>query len=181
MYGQKGSLIPLDSSNYVILGDSLIDIYKGMAPDTLFRFDPENLKYCPCWIDNVDGVISFKSSSFFSRYNTCFYIYLKEKEYFIRVGRRRNRKGDHSYHYQTVSIKESVAKKIIQDFKTAISEAQLPRYSSWKEYPIVEDGTTYVFGDLEKQKFGIAPLSSYSALVSSIIKESIRLVQRNIK
>jgi hypothetical protein len=181
-FGQNGNLIPLESYNYIMVGDSLIDQFlKFPSPGTAVRFEPKKIRDCPCQVDNVGGVISFKSAAFIHHDNTCFYIYLTDKGYLMKVGRIITRKGINTYQFKTVSIEESFAKKLIQEFKKAISEAQIPRYSSWGEYPIVTDGQQYVFGDFERNKFGIAPETKYSELVTLIIKESTRLVNRNLK
>lgn len=184
-YGQGRKLIQVDSSNYVMIGDTLRDVY-GVLSDSIvtYKSGTEFFKTCPCEVENVRGLISYNSHSFTIKRNECFYIFQKDSAYFINAGRMtniRNTSGRRTWQFKTRAIKKKQAIDVISVIKKSISESEVPRYKSVSELPIVHDGTTFVFGDIPNQAFGVTPLPDFSKSVNSIIKLSQKLIKQNYK
>ena len=184
-YGQRKQLIPVDSSNFIIIKDSLIDMYQTVSDSNMnFTFDPEKIKYCPCNNGENKGLISFKSSSFPIKQNVCFYIYQVNQDYFVHVGKKtksRDAKGKHIWKFKTKSINKDNAKELIKKYKTAIKNSEIPKYVSWDNYPIVMDGISYTFGDIESDLFSTTPQWNLSESVMEIIKISEKLIKRTFR
>lgn len=76
LFSQNNKLIPVDSCNYILVADTLIDQYEYFSDSNLiFQFDPERIKECPCSKDNENGIVSNKSSSFKIKENKCFFLF----------------------------------------------------------------------------------------------------------
>ena len=43
------------------------------------------------------------------------------------------------------------------------------------------DGTTYVFGDIENNKYATTPIFGYSDSIEQLIKLSERIIRKNIR
>jgi hypothetical protein len=171
---QNLNLVPVDSANFEFVSDSLVD-YSNL---TNFKFDPEVYKKCPCIIDSLNGFVSFKSKSNLIANNKCMFIYKIDTSYFTRIGQMINRKDEHREYiwtFSTKKIKEKEAKEYIELVKNEIYKATVPRLASTV---IVYDGTTYIFGDLEKSSFAITPVSYYSNSVGKLIKSTEKLAKK---
>jgi hypothetical protein len=181
-FGQSKQLISVDSSNFVIINDSLIDMYQTFTdPRMKFEYDPENIKDCPCNNGENKGLISFKSYSFLIKENTCIYIFQVNQDYFIHVGKMtkyEDEKGKFIWKFKTKSINEVYAIELIEKYKTEIQNSEIPKYDSWDNYPIVMDGISYTFGDIDSNSFSTTPRRDYSESVKEIIKITNKLVRR---
>ncbi|HEY9113491.1 MAG TPA: hypothetical protein VIN10_02250 [Bacteroidales bacterium] len=184
-FGQSKQLIIVDSSNFVIINDSLIDKYKAYSDSNMrFTFYTEKIKNCPCNNGEDKGMISFKSSSFLIKENTCFYIYQVIQDYFIHVGKMtkyKDEKGKHVWKFKTKSINEVNALELIEKYKTTIQNSEIPKYDSWDNYPLVMDGISYTFGDIDSNSFSTTPRWDYSESVKEIIKISNKLIKRTFR
>jgi len=177
--GQFEHLVPLDSSNYVYIRDSLIDIYKSI-PDTNFSFalQLKKIKQCPCSVKNVKGIISFKSYSLFIKSNACYFIYQSDNGYKIRVGHMtkiKDESGNLKWKFKTVRMKEIQMNELILNVKIAVAGAKVRRFNSWKNMPIVYDAVGYLFEDIEKQKFAETFSGYCSESLLPLIKNSKKL------
>jgi hypothetical protein len=183
-FGQSKQLIPVDSSNFIIIKDSLIDIYQTVSESNKnFAFDLEKVKYCPCNNGENKGLISFKSSSFLIKQNLCLYIYNVSQNYFIHVGKMtksRDEKGKHIWKFKTKQITEDKAKELITKYRTVLKNSEIPKYDSWDNYPIVMDGISYTFGDIESNSFSTTPKWDFSESIKEIIKDSEKLVKKSL-
>jgi hypothetical protein len=187
-YAQKGNLIPLDSSNYIFVGDTLFDEYSDLNKrrnysDTnwTYKNEIEKMKKCPCQTENGIGIITFKSYTNLISENKCFYIYKTNNEYQIKIGYMttdRDSFGECYWQFHKVKIIEKDVSELITLIKNEIAKSEVPRYKKMKDkYSVVVfDGTNYVFGDIEKDKFSISPYYYYSESVKLIIKMSDDLI-----
>jgi hypothetical protein len=175
--GQSLNLVPVDSANFEIIADTLFDQYSFM-PDSI-RFEPEIEKFCPCSIDSLKGLVSYKSSTFFLESNKCLFIYKIDSDYFIRVGQMTNKKGKQGKYIWEFSIKSIKFKEVDQYISLTISEiakAKIPRFESML---IVNDGISYTFGDIEQNLFATTPTTNWSDSVQKLINLSERLIRKN--
>lgn len=172
---QSLNLVPVDSANLEIIADSLFDKYSIM-PDSI-KFNPEIDKICPCAIDSIIGLISYKSSSCYIKSNKCLFLYKTDSEYFIRVGQMTNVKdksGKFIWKLSTNKMKKETAEQYIIMTKTEIDKAEVPRF---REFVIVTDGVSHTFGDLEKSEFATTPSTFFSDSVVELIKYSEKLIR----
>jgi len=185
IHGQSKQLIPVDSSNLIYVNDSIINLYQTASDSSSrFRFDPEEIKYCPCSIEGEDGIISFKSSSFLIKQNMCFYIYEVNNGYFVRVGKMtktQDKQENHIWEFKTKSIKQDDVKELLKKYEIAIKKAEIPKYDSRDDYPVVYDEMSYIFGDIRNNSFYTTPQWDFSVSVKEIIKISEKLVKRKFR
>ena len=185
VHGQSKQLIPVDSSNFIYVNDSLIDLYQNISESIKnFKFDPEKMKYCPCSIEGKEGIIYFKSSSFLIKRNTCFYIYKVNNDYFVRVGKMTKIKDEQEnfiWKFKTKSIEQDDVKELLKKYKIAFNKAEIPKYDKWENYPFVYDGISYTFGDIKNNSFYTTPQWNFSVSVEEIIKISEKLVKRKFR
>jgi len=181
-FGQGNNLVPVDSSNYVLIGDSLIDLYKSISNSNMsFSFEPDRVKHCPCLGETKFGLISFKSSAMLIRLNKCYFLYKDSVGYHLRVGLMTNKKdknGKYIWKINSASIKEETANELVSAVKNIVFNAKIEKYNSIQEIPIVYDKTEYVFGDVENQNYAVTPTTNFSEPVKLIIKKSSKIVKR---
>ncbi len=168
--GQSLNLVPVDSANFEIVADTLIDRY-AMFPDSI-KFNPENYKSCPCTVAGVIGLISYKSSSFIIRKNKCIFLYEKDSVYFVRVGQLEIVNAEskkYQWKLSTRRLQKNKAERYIAFARSEIEKAQIPRF---KDFLVVHDGISHTFGDLERNKYATTPVAGWSASVEQLIKMS---------
>ena len=181
--GQSLNLVPVDSANFAIIADSLVDGYSiipsPILPDSI-KFNPEIIKICPCVIDSLNGLISYKSSSIFIKSNKCLFLYKTGLEYYIRVGQMTNVKNEYGkfiWKFSTNKMRKETADKYITITENEISKAEVPRYEGFVS---VCDGVSYTFGDLTKSEFATTPIPYYySDSIIELIELSNKLIKRN--
>lgn len=175
--GQNLNLVPVDSANFEIIADTLIDKYSFMSDS--MRFDPAIEKFCPCNIDSINGIVSFKSSSVFIKSNKCLFIYKIDSEYFIRVGQMTNKKNKrvkYIWEFSVKRIKEKGVDQYISLIKREIAKAEIPKF---KSMIILNDGINYTFGNIEQNIFASASTTNWSNSVQKLIYLSERLIRKN--
>ena len=175
--GQSLNLVPVDSSNFEIIADTLFDKYT-FIPDSI-KFNPELLKICPCAVNSLNGLVQYKSSSFFIKSNKCLFLYKIDSEYYIRVGQMTNIKDEsekYIWKFSTNRMKKEIAEQYISMTKKEIDKAEIPRFNT---YVIVNDGVSHTFGDLEKRKFATTPITFFSDDVIELIRFSEKLIKKN--
>ncbi len=175
--GQSLNLVPIDSANIEIIADSVFDKY-SFVPDSL-KFSSEIYKVCPCFIDSVNGLVSYKSSSFLIKRNKCLFIYKVDSDFYINVGQMTKKRDEHRkciWSFSTKRLKNGIAVDYISRTKNEISKAEIPRF---KNHVIVMDGTVYSFGDIEQNEFATTPRTNFSDSVNELIKFSQRLIKKN--
>ena len=175
--GQSLNLVPVDSANIEIIADTVFDKY-SFIPDSL-KFSAENYKVCPCLIDSVNGLVSYKSSSFLIKRNKCLFIYKVNSNFYITVGQMTKNRDEHGkciWSFSTKRLKNEIAEEYISKTKNEISKAEIPRF---KNHVIVMDGTNFTFGDIEQNVFAATPKTYFSDSVIELIKFSERLIKRN--
>jgi len=181
-FGQSKQLIPVDSSNFVIINDSLVNILQTITNSNMkFDFDPEKINDCPCIFGEKEGLISFKSTSYLIKKNTCFYLYLNKRDYFIHVDKMtksKDEKGKHIWKFKTKQINGDKAKELITKYRTVIRDSEIPRYDSWGNYPVVMDEISYTFGDIENDSFSTTPRRDFEESIKEIIKNSEKLIKK---
>lgn len=174
--GQSLNIVPIDSTNIEIIADTVFDKY-SFVPDSL-KFSTENYKVCPCLIDSVNGLVSYKSSSFLIKRNKCLFIYKVNSDFYINVGqmtKKRDEHGRYIWSFSTKRLINEIAEDYISKTKNEISKAEIPRF---KNHMIVMDGTDYTFGDIEQNEFATTPITYFSDSVIELIKFSERLIKK---
>lgn len=177
--GQSLNLVPIDSANYEIIADTLIDKNSFLPDSTIFKFNSELLKICPCAINSLNGLIQYKSSSFLIKSNKCLFLYKLDSAYYIQVGQMTNKKegsGKYIWVFSTKKIKNEIAEKYIIMTKREIEKAEIPRF---KTQVIVMDGGSHTFGDLGTRKFATTPITFSSGDVTELIRFSEKLIKKN--
>jgi len=175
--GQSLNLVPVDSANFEIIADSLVDKY-SILPDSI-KFSLEAYKICPCVINDVKGLISYKSSSFSIKNNKCLFLYKTDSEYFIRVGQMTNVKdksGKYIFEFSAKKSKNEIAEQYINKTKKEIDNAEVPRF---REFVTVTDGVNHTFGDIENRKYATTPITYFSDSVNELIRLSEKLIKKN--
>ena len=183
-FSQKYNLIPADSSNYVIINDSIDQLAVFSNSNQVFSFKPRPIQKCPCDTSNQFGLISFSSSSNLIKRNNCFVIYKIDNDYLVKVGKmtkNKDKHGQYTWIFKTENINKDFAEKIIDQFKREISNSEIPNYDSSGMIPIVNDRIIYTFGDIDNQLFSISPISEYSESVIELIKVSENLIRQKFK
>lgn len=181
---QGHNLVPVDSANFERIADTLTNserIAKTLPYSSLahWKFNTELLKTCPCSIDNTNGLILYKSSSFKTNSNKCLFLYQNDLNYYVRVGQAtdiKDKSEKYIWKFKTEKIKEKTAEAYISMVKMEISKAEVPKY---KDDIIVGDGVLYTFGDLEKNNFATTPKTDFSDSVKQLINTSEKLIDRN--
>lgn len=176
--GQSLNLVPIDSADFEIIADSLYD-YNSILPDSLKKDYHESYKICPCRIDSINGLVSYKSSCFLIKNNKCLFLYKTDSMYFVRVGQMTNVKDDsgkYIWKLSTNKIKREIAEPYITLTKNEIDKAEVPRF---KQIMIVYDGCGYTFGNLEKSLYATTPITFYSDSVIKLIELSEKIIRKN--
>ncbi len=176
--GQSLNLVPIDSANFEIVADTLFDRYSAMQDS--IKFNPELYKICPCAIDSVKGLISYRSSSVFRKYNRCLFLFKTDSDYYIRVGRVpdvKDKSLKYSYELSPIrKISNETAEKYIALTKKEIDKAEVPRFDN---VLIVNDGASHTFGDLGRGLYATTPIYVYDS--SDSVKELIEFSEKLIK
>jgi hypothetical protein len=178
--GQNLNLVPVDSSNFMIIADTLYDCYKFLPDDISKGYELEKKKYCPCTLVDSFGVVSFNSSSFFIKYNKCMYIYRSDSDYYARVGMMTINKDDYGksiWHYSIKKMNKKTALEVISLIRIEILKADIPKYSS---VIIANDGVAYTFGDIVNKSFATTPVTGYSDSIIKLIHLSDKLIRKMI-
>lgn len=174
--GQKNYLVPLDSAYFEVIADSLVDFGAGL-PDA-YKFYPETYKTCPCIINDMHGVISYKSASFFRSSNKCLFLYTSNDEYFILTGQmtnKRDKTGEFIWKRAGFKVKTEIAEKYISMVRQEISKARVPEYD---QLLIIMDGCSKTFGDLENNIYATTPRAFYSDSVDELIEKTEKFIER---
>lgn len=174
--GQGLNLVKVDSANFEIIADTLFDKYSIM-PDSI-SFDPKVEKFCPCNIDSLNGLISYKSSTVFIKNNKCLFIYKIDSDYYIRSGQmtdKKDKQGKYIWEFSIKKIKNNVVVPYISLTKREIAKAEIPRFET---IHIVNDGINYTFGDIEQNLFATTPTTNWSNSIEKLIKLSESLIRK---
>jgi hypothetical protein len=169
-------LVPADSANFEIIADTLYDSY-SFVPDSII-FDSEIYKVCPCKIDSLNGMISYKTSSYLIKRNKCLFIYRSGSDFYINVGQMTKKRDEHGkciWSFSTKRIKNELAEKYITMTNNEIDKAEIPRFTN---HVIVMDGTNYTFGNIEQNEYATTPKTYFSDSVIELIKFSNRLIKK---
>lgn len=173
--GQSLNLVPVDSANFEIIADSLVDLYSEFQNST--TFNPETLEICPCVISDINGLISYRSSSVFKKYNKCLFLYKTNAEYFIRQGQMtdvKNESGKYIWRLSTYKMNNEIAEEYIIKTRIEIANAKVPEF---QHLVIVNDGVSHIFGDLENNIYAITPRAYFSDSVIELITLSENLIK----
>ena len=114
----------------------------------------------------------------------CFYIYEVNNGYFVRVGKMtktQDEQENHIWEFKTKSIKQDDVKELLEKYEIAIKKAEIPKYDSRDDYPVVYDEMSYIFGDIRNNSFYTTPQWDFSVSVKEIIKISEKLVKRKFR
>jgi hypothetical protein len=179
-FGQNLNLVPSDSSNFMIIADTLFDTHQFISDSSLIIYDKEINKTCPCIVENSNGIVTYKSGSFSIKNNRCLYLYESDSNYIIRVGQMTSNKDSeekYRWYFKTNIIEEKVATKLINDIKDEIKKAKVPVFETLM---IVHDAPSYTFGDLQNNSFATTPITGYSNSVKKLIKFSNQIISKNL-
>ena len=173
--GQSLNLVPVDSANFVLITDSLVDEY-FILPDSI-KFNTETYKTCPCAIDSIKGLLSYKSTSFIINNNRCLFLYISDSVYYTQVGQLTNTKdefGKLMWQFSIKKMKKEIAEQYIKKTTYEISKAEIPKL---KEFVFTNDRVSHTFGDLKKNKYATTPITDLSNSIIELIRFSEKLIK----
>lgn len=180
--GQGRNLIPSDSVNYILVAGTLVELYGNTTnPALTAESEPGKDTTCPCQAGGENGIVSYTSHSYLVERNECLFLYQRDSTYYARVGRmtgKRDVAGKSTWRFSDREVSKPSAEAFRQAVHAAVAGSEIQRYSSRDAYPVVMDATIYVFGSLQDQRYGVAPVSDFSAQVRSIIGTARKLIKK---